>query len=127
MDLPSCSWSVYDVAWMAGPFDDDVTTGMIEDALDYCDLNYVDDVADVIWKNDCIDNGIRWSVAYKLGFSVCLIYSVALLAMIGGAWNLYSRMVGSCLFCSAQCLNFGAVIAIGVFRWNPLGDLASYS
>ena len=100
MNLPSCSWSVYDVAWMAGPFSSDTTQDQLEDALDYCDLTE-DSIEDVNWDNDCIDKGIRWSVAYKLGFSVCLIYSVALIAMIIGAKNLQSRMVGSCLFCSA--------------------------
>ena len=126
MNLPSCSWSVYDVAWMTGPFSSDTTQDQYDNAMDYCDLND-DSISEATWENDCIDKGIRWSVAYKLGFSVSLIYCVALIAMIAGAWNLYSRMIGSCLFCSAQCLNFGAIIAIGVFRFNPLGILAAQS
>ena len=127
MGLPSCSWSVYDVAWMSGPFDSDTTQDQVDNAQDYCDLNENGEIEGEIWDNDCIDKGIRWSVAYKLGFSVCLIYTVALIALIIGAWNLASRMVGSCLFCMAQCLNFGAIISIGVFRFNPLGVLASMS
>ena len=94
-------------------------------ALDYCDLTDESSIEEDFWKNDCIDKGIRWSVVYKLGFSVCLIYTVALAAMIAGAWNLYSRMAGSCFFCLAECLNFGALITIGIFRFNPLGVLAS--
>ena len=101
MNLPSCSWSVYDVAWIAGPFDSDTTQDQFNNAENYC--LYEDETfeEDLTWDNDCINKGIRWSVAYKFGFSVCLIYSVALIAMIAGAKNLQSRMVGSCLFCSA--------------------------
>ena len=126
MNLPSCDWSVYDVAWMAGPFDSDTSQSMFYDALDYCDLTE-DTIDEVSWDNDCIDKGIRWSVVYKLGFSTCLVYTVALSAMLAGAWNLQSRMAGSCCFCLAQMLNFGALIAIGVFRFNPLGLLAAQS
>ena len=100
MNLPSCDWSVYDVAWIAGPFDSDTTQDQFNNAENYC--VYEDEsFEDLTWDNDCLNKGIRWSVAYKFGFSVCLIYSVALIAMIAGAKNLQSRMVGSCLFCSA--------------------------
>ena len=54
MNLPGCSWSVYDFAWIAGPFDGD-TQDQENKAKNYCGLNENDEIEEEIWENDCID------------------------------------------------------------------------
>ena len=54
-----------------------------------------------------------------LGFANC--------CLAVGAWVLIARVIGLCLSCIFGCVNFAAIITIGVFRFNPFGQLAAMS
>ena len=124
-NLPSCDVSIYDIAWIDGPYPSDTSEDLFKDAEDYCDFSTSSSTVDR--NNDCLEKGIRWSVAYKFCFTICLIYMFASLILIAGAWNYHSRVFGGCTFCCAQCLNLAAIITVGVFRFNALGKLAAVS
>ena len=97
-NLPSCDISIYDVAWRLGPWPDDLSESLVEDAEDYCDIW---NGSEIDWDNECVEKGIRWSVAYKFCFALCLIYLLASVVLMGGAWNYHSRVLGGCTFCCA--------------------------
>ena len=98
LNLPSCDVSIYDMAWVAGPFPNDIDADLLEDAEDYCDFTYG---TSIDWDNDCLEQGIRWSVAYKFCFALCLVYLLSSVVLIGGAWNYHARVLGGCTFCCA--------------------------
>ena len=96
--MPSCDISIYDIAWIDGPYPTDIDNDLFVDAENYCDFNAG---SDIDWNNECVTKGIRWSVAYKLCFALCLVYLFASLILIAGAWNYNSRVFGGCTFCCA--------------------------
>ena len=51
-NLPSCDVSIYDIAWVAGPFPSDTDESLFDDAEDYCDFNYG---SSIDWDNTCVD------------------------------------------------------------------------
>ena len=85
MNLPGCGRSFYDISWIDGPFDSDLSADVVDNAEEYCDYT---DSGNVDWSNTCLKKGIRWSVAYKLGFTVCLLYSLSVALLILGAYQL---------------------------------------
>ena len=97
-NLPSCDISIYDMAWVDGPYPSDTDDSLFTDAEDYCDFKYG---STIDWDNDCLEKGIRWSVAYKLCFTLSLIYLFASMVLIGGAWKYHARVFGGCAFCCA--------------------------
>ena len=99
MNVPDCSTSLYDLMWVDGPFSTDLSVDQMDAASSYCDFD--ENATEIDWDNHCLTKGIRWSVAYKLGFAVCLIYCISLIVLILGAWVLPARMIGSVGFCCA--------------------------
>ena len=57
------------------------------------------------------------------------MFLVALNAIVnfGGVWSYEARGSGLCCSMCLSCLNIGAIITIGIFRFNTLGKLAALS
>ena len=85
--------NVYDTNFIMGPFDtsDDDYDEYRQNYIDYCNSNDRED-------DFCADTGTRWSIVYKLCFSVTLIFTINACIMTLGAWSYPARMLGSCLF-----------------------------
>ena len=98
--LPPCSQSYYDVAFLFGPFDtsNDNYEKYERNYLDYCDIDTGSGIQIDFNEYECVRTGTRWTIVYKLCFAVALIFTFNGCIMTIGAWNYQARMLGSCLF-----------------------------
>ena len=89
--------------WLGGPFDtsDDDYDKYLSNFIDYCDIQagpYETAIGYYDLDNDCAYTGTRWTIVYKLGFAVALIFTANACIMTLGAWSYPARMLGTCIF-----------------------------
>ena len=80
--------------------------------------------------DDCMETretGSRWSVIYTLGAITCLLIALNSVILAVGTYNYQSRLIGGCCGILLGCLNIAAIVTIGVFRFNLIGQLAAIS
>lgn len=77
--------------------------------------------------DDCFEDGMRWSVLYRInGWILFLIACNAILMSIG-IWLCPVRAIAGCLHCCLKCAVFAGIITTAVFRWDKIGRLAALS
>ena len=76
-------------------------------------------------ENSCWDDGNRWSIVYTLGAITMLLLAVNSVILILGAWSFHMRSLSACCASLCTCLNLGAIVTIGVFRFNTFGKFSA--
>ena len=72
----------------------------------------------------CWNQGNRWSIIYKLNAITLFLLAANAGIMILGAWSFHARGLSACCASLLCCLNFGALVTTGVFRFNTFGKFS---
>ena len=73
----------------------------------------------------CVAEGNRWSILFALNTATLFLLVVNAGLTIGGAFNFHARGLAACCATLCCCLNLGAIITTGVFRFNSVGSLTA--
>lgn len=115
MNQTYCSNStVYNWAFLDGPFSDDVKAEHYKYMLKNCD-------------SACLTTGTQWAIVYPLNAITMLTMSVLSLLQIVGVWVLYSRFIAMLIQPFFCLLNLCVVITTAVYRLSFIGQLAALS
>ena len=76
---------------------------------------------------DCFEDGMRWTLLYRLNGWVLILIACNSLAMGVGLWCCPIRMIACCLHFCLKCAITAALITTAVYRWNKVGRLAALS
>jgi len=106
--------TIYDYGFYYGEYTDDVAAANYKHLLLQCDV-------------ECWTRGSRWSIAFPiLGFAFLLLTIQGLLLALG-VFVFPSRLIGLLCQTCCKCYFYGALITVTIFRFNPMGSLASIS
>ena len=104
------SSSYYDMAYIEGPFKGNLFVArnaddIISDFYEYCGVSQETASPTMITiENPCIENGNRWSIVYKLCFSLSVYFTVSTCIMTIGSCAFEFRALG------ATCITFGQIV-----------------
>ena len=111
MSSAYCDGSYYDMAYIEGPFTGHLVLkgkkadDILYDFYDYCGVSSkTTSPTDISFDNDCISNGNRWSIVYKLCFSLSVYFTVSTCIMTIGSCAFEFRALG------ATCITFGQIV-----------------